>query len=431
MKKNQNLELKKHVAAIHSANKISLVQRKIANALLFNAYHELLECSEHRISIKELCALTGYHSHDYQAIKQALISLLSTVVEWNLVDKDRVDEAGVWNASSIIADASITGSVCTYSYSGKMKQLLYNPLVYGRLNMQTQAKFKSSYGLALYENCIRYQNIEITPWFLVELFRKLMGVPEDKYGIFRDLKRRVIDKAVLEVNTHATFSITPQYQKQGRQVLAIRFKIKHAEDQPQLSDVVIKPPSALTHRLTQEFGLTMPQIEALCAKYDEAYILEKIGDIVASPSYREGKIVNLAKYLEGALKGAYKKLAVEGGGLLAAKSESANPPIALQHKLAFRKYQEDYILAYYQGLDDKARKKLLAEFEKLLEGGLYLAIYHRDGLQNVLICDQFFVFIKVSHEEWLRDSLHYEAFCQSMELTNYLDKLEKRSEEKK
>jgi hypothetical protein len=151
----KTLELKKHVAAIHSSNKLSLVQRKIANALLFNAYDELLAKEEHQINVRTLCNLIGYDSNDYKTIKKALINLLSTVIEWNLVDGSRLDAEGIWNASSIIADASIDGAVCTYSYSNKMKKLLYSPELYGRLNMVVQAKFQSTYGLALYENCIK------------------------------------------------------------------------------------------------------------------------------------------------------------------------------------------------------------------------------------------------------------------------------------
>ena len=37
---HRTLELKKHVAVIHSNSKISLLQRKISNALLFHAYDE-------------------------------------------------------------------------------------------------------------------------------------------------------------------------------------------------------------------------------------------------------------------------------------------------------------------------------------------------------------------------------------------------------
>src|SRR3990167_7227073 len=133
--KKKNLELKKHVGAIHSSNKLSLLQRKIANALLFNAYDDLLEKEEYEIHIGTLCKLIGYDSNDHKTIKKGLVNLLATVIEWNLVDGDRLDTEGIWNASSIIADASIDGAVCTYSYSNKMKRLLYRPEMYGRLNM--------------------------------------------------------------------------------------------------------------------------------------------------------------------------------------------------------------------------------------------------------------------------------------------------------
>src|SRR5690349_13402545 len=96
----KTLELKKHVAAIHSSNKLSLLQRKIANALLFNAYEELLDKDEHQIHIPTLCNLIGYDSNDHKTIKKALVNLLATVIEWNLVDGNKLDKEGVWNASS-------------------------------------------------------------------------------------------------------------------------------------------------------------------------------------------------------------------------------------------------------------------------------------------------------------------------------------------
>lgn len=184
---NRAIELKKHVATIHSNNSLSLVQRKIANALLFNAYEHLLTKEEHAIEIKVLTKLIGYDSKDTKKIKEALVALISTVIEWNLVEGNKIDEEGVWNASSIIADASIKGGICTYSYSNRMRKLLYRPELYGRLDMEVMSQFKSSYGLALYENCIRYQDINVTARFEMAIFRKLMGVEEGTYTILEIL----------------------------------------------------------------------------------------------------------------------------------------------------------------------------------------------------------------------------------------------------
>ena len=60
--------------------------------------------------------------------------------------------------------------------------------MFGKIDLVIQSKFRSSYGLALYENCIRYRGLPHTKWFDMALFKKLMGTPVGKYDIFRDFK---------------------------------------------------------------------------------------------------------------------------------------------------------------------------------------------------------------------------------------------------
>lgn len=373
-------ELKKHVATIHSNNKLSLIQRKIANALLFNAYPYLNELNEYQISIKELCVLTGYDSHDYKTIKKALIALLSTVIEWNLVDGSKMEGSEVWNASTMIADARIDGSVCTYSYSNRMRELLFNPMIYGRLNMLVQAKFKSSYGLALYENCVRYQNIKNTPWFKLDLFRKLMGIECDKYPIFRDLKRRVIDIAVREVNELSNITIETEYEKQFRNVVALRFLIESNQEK-QIKNLEIHSSSSITEKLRNDFGCRPEEIIKLMKLYNETYILEKIAAIKKTPNFKEGKILDLSKYLKRVLKN--------------------NETNAITAKISNKDNKSEQnvtntidISSHYESLDEKEKKKLIQAFEGYIQGTLYSSIFKRDGLNNILIQDQFKLFLK-------------------------------------
>ena len=44
------------IAQIH----LSLLQRKITNALLYHAYKELMLKEEHEITVKQFCRLIGY-----------------------------------------------------------------------------------------------------------------------------------------------------------------------------------------------------------------------------------------------------------------------------------------------------------------------------------------------------------------------------------
>ena len=390
----RTLELKKHVAVIHSNSKISLLQRKISNALLFHAYDDLLIKDEHEIQISTLTKLIDYDSHDHKKIKQALMDLLATVVEWNIVDGDKLDKEKVWNASSIIADASIDGSLCTYSYSGKMRKLLYHPSVYGRLNMQIQAKFQSSYGLALYENCNRYQDIGQTPWFELDKFRKLMGVDEDKYKIFRDFKTRVIDKSVEEVNKYSALFVESKFKKQNRQVIAIQFSIKNRVVIDTASVISELNSESLLSVLKGVYGLSQKQLTEVVSSYEESYIKEKIKIIELSQSYQTGKIKNLGKYLLCALADDYQSIKQSK-----LKRRKADKELNKDHEISYQKYIRKIIFDKFFLLSDGTRAEMERNFKVFIAKSLYRTFYEKEGLEHVLVQDQFIKFVMSYNNE--------------------------------
>ncbi len=310
-KKQTGHEIKKHAATIHCSNTLSLLQRKISNALLYHAYKELLQKEEHEITIKELCKLIAYNGNNHAAIKDALKGLLSTVIEWNVVN----DVTGTedWTASSILASVSLRGPVCLFAYSPRMKQLLHSPTMFGKINLFIQSRFKSSYGLALYENCIRYRGLGFTKWFDMETFRKLMGVPPGIYTIFRDFKRRVLDKSVEEVNTYSDLFVEPEVWREGKQVVKVRFSMKERAKKVRLGNKTVSEEEkessdndSLLMRMTRDYGVQPEQARQIIAEYDASFIQEKMAIIEVSNNYRQGKVQNLAAYFLSALKNNYQ-----------------------------------------------------------------------------------------------------------------------------
>lgn len=390
----KNRELKKHVAIIHSSNKISLLQRKISNALLFNAYDDLLTKDEHEIHVTTLTKLIGYDSNDHKRIKQALMDLLATVIEWNIVDGDKIDSDGIWNASSIIADASIEGSICTYSYSNKMRKLLYHPTVYGRLCLEVQAKFQSGYGLALYENCNRYQDIGQTPWFELEKFRKLMGVDDNKYKIFRDFKTRVLDKSVEEVNKHSSLVVEPKLKKINRKVVAIQFSINKSNKKINEDKNPLKQ-STISELLRNNYGLSQKQITEIVKNYEEAYIVEKIELIESSNSYKKGMIKNLGKYLLCALEDNYQQQKTAPKNLPRSKDKDIS---------GYEKYLREEILNTFNDANKKAQEDLLMKFESYIKNTAFNSLYNNEKLKNVLVQDQFIKFI-INHDNEIKKAV--------------------------
>jgi plasmid replication initiation protein len=338
---SKKLEVKKHVGIIHCSNKLTLLQRKLSNALLYCAYDNLLTREKHIIKISMLSKLIGYDSHDYDSIKRAIKSLMSIVLEWNLLKNGSkskpvlaaqlVFDDGIgemkkasntpsysWHASTILASASIDGAECTYSYSPELRDLLYMPEIYGKVNLTVQSRFTSTYALALYENCVRYKNLNYTGWILLEIFRKLMGVADNKYQKFKDFKRRVLDKAIQEINDLSDIYVIAELQRGNKQIVAIRFQLSKnekkstfiAERSLPIKNTIESDESQellkLKAVLQNEFGISEKKVGGIFKNYDIKYILEKINIVKNSASYKEKRIKNIAAYFLSALKDDFR-----------------------------------------------------------------------------------------------------------------------------
>lgn len=185
-----NQILKKHVAAIYIGAKLSLLQRKLVNALLYNAYDQLLTAENHEISASVLCEMIGFDSKNIGYLKGALKGLMETVVEFDVLEEDGERS---WEAMVLLPYAKIKGGTCTYRYERALAEKLYHPDVYSKINLSVLREMNSAHALVLYENCYRFEGIGHTAWWDVDVFRKLMGVDMmSSYKPFKALNRNVI-----------------------------------------------------------------------------------------------------------------------------------------------------------------------------------------------------------------------------------------------
>ncbi len=419
-KQVENQQLKKHTAIIHCSNSLSLLQRKISNALLYHAYKELLTTEEHEISITQLCELISYKGHNHSAIKDALKGLISTIIEWNLVDDQTYEED--WTASAILASVNLKRGICSYAYSPRMKRLLYTPSMFGKINLYLQSHFRSSYGLALYENCTRYQSLPFTKWFEMDLFRKMMGVPEDTYVIFRDFKRRVLDKAIEEVNSFSDLFIEADFQKKGRLVIRIRFLLKERQKKKRLGkgglvsgENSVDPVDAnneLQFILINNYDLTPEITKDILKNYKPDYILEKMSIIESSKNFKTNKVENAAGLLIEALKKDYKvnspKNVIQKNKDIDVKKINIDKDIEKEKN--YKRYQTKIIIQMFNEKLMPNIEEVTKEFENYLGGSLYRDIYLREGMNDILIQDQLFTFLKFKKPELLKLLPTYDEF---------------------
>lgn len=291
--------VKKNVAAIHISGKLSLLQRKLSNVLLLNAYDALTSAQTHTIDARTLATMVGYNSNDMDTLRSSLRALAETVAEWDMLDEEGRQE---WGVSSLLSFAKLKGGVCEYSYSPALAQKLHDPKIYALINVHIQRNFTSGHGLALYENCYRFVRTGSTGWWSLDIFRKLMGVDGSSYyESFKHLNAKIIKPAIAEVNRNSDIEITAEFKKKGRAVADIRFLIK---ENPQLAMFQIGDDDGIRNldvykRLVDQ-GVSDRLARQWIAEHGEEYVAQKLDYVRRQPDVK-----STAGYLNAALKDDY------------------------------------------------------------------------------------------------------------------------------
>ena len=226
-------EVIKASPAIQIQSKITHLQRRAWNVLLANAYNELPNKDIHQVSVAELARKLGFNSRDFDHLKETLEALVDCKVEWNVLDKDKVEE---WGVASLLAEARIKDGICTYAYPPYLRYKLYNPRIYTKLNLRLQNQFSSKYALILWEVCFDYFDADRdqgeTPFIPLETFRELMGLEKNEYPLFKELNRNIIKPAVKEINDLTNYLVEVEQKRFKRKIAELKFRIIKVERIP-------------------------------------------------------------------------------------------------------------------------------------------------------------------------------------------------------
>lgn len=389
-----NQILKKHVAAIHIGAKLSLLQRKLVNALLYNAYDQLLTGKEHHISASVLCEMIGFDSKNIGYLKGALKGLMETVVEFDVLEEDGKRS---WEAMVLLPYARIKGGTCTYRYERSLAEKLYHPDVYSKINLSVLREMNSAHALVLYENCYRFEGIGHTAWWDIEVFRKLMAVDlMPSYKPFKALNRNVIQPAIKEVNKLSNIQIEMETRMKGRTVTGLRFIVK---PNAQLSLVGMDVEDEITARRAYKAlmaeGVSKTLARAWVIEYDESYIFEKL-DLASSEAAR-GKIKSSkAGFLRAAVEQDFHNENTEKQKRLedsrAAKAEQEKLERKLEalkraHREAETAYHRscaDKVDEKFQALPEAQREDVLGEFQRSLGSRIYVDAFKKAGWSDRL-----------------------------------------------
>lgn len=386
--------LKKNVSTIHINARLTLTQRKLVNALLYNAYEELLSEDTHSIPVSLLSEMIGFDSRNQAHLRQAIRGLTETSVEWDILEDDGTS---VWEVSSLLSSARIRAGVCTYRYDKGLAEKLKHPDIYSKINLSVIRELRSSHALALYENCYRYVDIGHTAWWDLDVFRKLMSVDGlASYQEYKILKRDLITPSMREINKLSNIQLEMETRRKGRSVTGLRFLVKHNK---QLSLVGMEEEDEISesraYLALREQGISKTLARSWVLEFDEEYIFDKLD--LASSQAASGKIKSSkAGFLKAAVEqdyhneGAAKKKALEAAQERKAAREKLERELeALKTaqrdaETAYRWSTAEIIEEAFQELSEGQREAVTAEFQLGLSSTIYVNAFKKGGWKDRL-----------------------------------------------
>lgn len=217
-----------------------------------------------------------------------------------------------------------------FTFDPKLKRYLVQlKSFYTQYQMINLIHMENCYSESVYELLKQYERIGRRTIQIVDL-RKMLGL-EKKYPLYSNLRVKVLEPAIEEVNKFSDINITYEEQKQGRKVEALCFTIKNDSANPYIVEGLknfdyVKSPEKnfnelesvftselstdqlkLKQRLMEEFQFAEEEAQILLVKFESEYLeanLKLTGDRIRL-NREKGKDTHVMAYARAAIKDNY------------------------------------------------------------------------------------------------------------------------------
>jgi len=235
--------------------------------------------------------------------------------------------------------------------------------MYARISLSMQNKFTSKHAQALWEMCVdclnEARNYGESRFIPLEQYRELMGLSQAMYPAFKDLGKYVIKAPVEEINEVTDFQVVAEYQRVGRKVAAVKFKVRRVQ---MLPGQVAKQGTLFANMM--DMPITVRELKNAGMAADEAWKIWQEGFNYVEPDKRPANLKDnpdaaFDRYIREKVhllkrqQEAGKVKNITGFLRTAIKKNYANPEFAAQEKK--KKVQED---AQSKHLLERRRQRL-------------------------------------------------------------------------
>jgi len=179
-----------------------------------------------KISAKDYADLYGLNlKNAYTQIQNAAKNLYKQTIDFSS-NEENIEQIG--EMRWIHSRGETTDGSVTLKFNPDLKPYLSNlKAEFTSYRIRHIVALKSPYSIRLYESICQYSEIG-SFWVSIEKFRKMFCI-ENKYKRFIDIKRRILEPSIKELNKKTNMDITYNVEKKDRKIIKIIFSFKEKQ----------------------------------------------------------------------------------------------------------------------------------------------------------------------------------------------------------
>lgn len=218
--------VKKSNALVNASYTISLAEQRMILLAIARANGELEKMEELTVHARDYAEQWGVSLKTaYEAMQYAASQLFERRFTFQQEAKKGL-KTTVSRWVSHITYAEGEGSV-SLAFAPHVQPLLCDLREkFTHYTLEQIADLTSVHAVRLYELLIAWRSTGKTPVIEVADLRQRLGIEPNEYQRMTDLKRRVLDFAVKQINEHTDITVSYQQHKRGRSISGFEFRLR-------------------------------------------------------------------------------------------------------------------------------------------------------------------------------------------------------------
>lgn len=201
---------------------LTLVDRRIYNQLLANAWDTIDRGIVHEIAKREL---RGSHNA-YDRVGESVERLMGAIVKIRVEQPDGSFDIERVQLLGANVEQEKEDGILRYEFPAKLRGFIKNSEIFARIQKEVMFELTSKYSLALYEMVQKRGNLQFKSddVFSIEEIRGLLGIPEKKLLKWGNLNQRALQPACKEVSALSQYEVAFEPIKKGRSFTHVRMR---------------------------------------------------------------------------------------------------------------------------------------------------------------------------------------------------------------